>query len=139
MKKTIAFAVCIIILAASCKKEAKSTCGKTMAEVAGTYSYTKIQFRSGGATTDITGTMDVCILDNKMILNTDGTAKYSDEGVDCGRTGSGHWNIGADGKLHINVGTVVFEDADVTSFDCSTIVFEEEDGLDMVYISTIKK
>lgn len=132
----------IAVIFSACKKEeTPKTCGKTMAEVAGTYSFTKIEASTGGAFSDITSLMEPCVVDNKIILNTDGTAEYQDAGIACsggsGTGGSGHWNIGPDGKLNINVGTINFSDADVISFDCSTIVFTESDDLE--YRSTVKK
>lgn len=138
----LVFPVFTALIFCGCKKdETQKTCGKTMNEVAGIYSLVKIEASSGGVYSDITALMEPCVLDNKIILNTDGTAAYQDAGTACsggsGAGGSGTWNIGSDGKLAINVGTINFSDADVTSFDCTTIVFAETED-DVQYRTTIK-
>ena len=124
MLKKIIIPGLLLLTFSACKKD--NSCDKTVASIAGTYSLVKLEVGSGGVFSDITGLLETCQLDDKLSLNANGTSSYMDLGTVCLPAGdeSGTWDITAAGKMTINTGggTVDVTDADITSFDCSTLV-----------------
>ncbi len=107
-----------------CKKE--TNCEKTMSSIAGTYSLIKLEIGSGGTFIDVTGELDACERDDRVTLSENGTSAYSDLGTVCSPTGddTGTWSISSSGRMTISSGGGILEltDAEITSFDCETLV-----------------
>jgi len=124
--KSLAPALLLLVFA-SCKKDETNTCGKTMADIAGTYSITRLQFERSGGFVDFTASLDNCNEDDKLILNANGTSIYQDAGVACDppENAAGTWSIDSEGRMSIDDGgSDVFSisTAEITSFDCNTLV-----------------
>ena len=127
MKTKILIPAVLLLLATSCQKEESSTnCDKTVASIAGTYSIQKFEVRTNGVFLNVTSQLDPCQLDDKLSLNLNGTTTYVDLGVVCSPSGNsnGNWSISSTGKMTIddNGGTADISTADITSYDCSTLV-----------------
>ncbi len=133
MKTKIFFSALLLCVLFSCKKKDKAStnCDKTMASIAGSYSIIKLEIGTNGTFQDITNQLEACQLDDKLSLGKDGVFIYQDLGAACSPPGTttGSWNISSSGKLTINGnGTAAdVESADITSFDCSTLVLTEPD------------
>lgn len=116
-----------------------------MADVAGTYSLVKIEAGLADPLSDITTSeLNPCQLDDKLVLNASGTANYQDLGIVCTPSGStnGTWSISVDGKMTINAGTTVVANAEIVSFDCTTLVMLTNkviSGVSVKFRLTIKK
>jgi len=132
MKKGLLILSLAAITASSCKKEDTKNCPKTMDGLAGTYTLVKVEQGGGGAFSNVTTFYtEACERDNKLTLNAAGTWDYADAGTQCdpSQSDTGSWSIGADGKLNIGpVGSLILDDVDVVSFDCSTLVGETDFG-----------
>lgn len=135
MKKTIFTTAVLLLLFTSCKKDkstASGTCNKTVADIAGTYAILKIEVGMNGVFVDITSQQDACAKDDKLTLNANGTSAYKDLGVVCSPSGddSGTWSIDANGKMtiHDNSGSNDISHADITSYDCHTLVLTGTDA-----------
>lgn len=148
MKKIIFVSITFFLLLASCKKEnstSAKTCNKTVADIAGTYSIVKVEAGLAEPLTDITTSeLDPCQLDDKLVLNANGTANYQDAGTACSPNGSetGTWSIGSDGKMTLNAGTTDVSNSEIISFDCATLVLlanEVIGGFPLKFRLTIKK
>jgi hypothetical protein len=130
MKKLIlGSAIVMCIVSSSCKKEkANSNCEKTVASIAGTYSVVKVEVGFAGNFTDVA--LEPCQVDDKLTLNADGTTVYKDLGTVCEPSGdeTGTWGISSSGKMTIANGTIGVNEADITSFDCSTLVLTATDS-----------
>lgn len=132
--KTFVSAVLLCILF-SCKKQddTKTNCDKTVASIAGTYSIVKIEFGTNGIFQDATGLVESCDLDDKISLNADGTTVIQDLGIVCTppEDSRGTWSISSSGQIIIddnsNSGPLDISTADITSFDCSTLVLTGSD------------
>lgn len=139
--KTLLTAVSLLLFFGSCKKDKANSCDKTMAAIAGTYSIVKIEMGSGGSYQDVTSLfLESCELDDQIILSSDGTVSYKDAGTACESNGddSGTWAIDSNGKITVAAGSVDASSADISSFDCSTLVIAGSDsGID--YRMTLKK
>jgi len=127
--KTFTFiAFFALLTVVSCKKDpiaAPKSCGKTVAEIAGNYSLTKIELANGTMFTDVTTTYLLpCQLDDKLMLNANGVANFVDEGTVCTPSGSrnGNWTLSADSKITIAGGSISVANADIVSFDCNILV-----------------
>lgn len=147
MKKLIpGFAIFLCIISASCKKE-KSTnanCDKTMASIAGTYSFVKFEVGQNNVCIDSTkDLLEPCQLDDKITLNANGTTLYKDLGTVCDPSGdeAGTWSIPSAGKIIISDGTIDVSEADITSFDYSTLIITgtESGGSGIQFRFTMKK
>ncbi len=89
----------------SCKKDDNAqTCDKTMASVAGAYSLSKMELGMGGVFSDVTSLLETRELDDKIVLNSNGTSVYKDMGAVCSplENSTGTWNISPAGKLTVN-------------------------------------
>jgi len=148
MKRIIIVSTTFFLLLSSCKKENSNstpTCNKTVADIAGTYSIVKVEAGLAEPLTDITTSeLDPCQLDDKLVLNANGTANYQDVGTVCSPNGSetGTWSIGSDGKMTLNAGTTDVSNAEISSFDCATLVLlanEVISGIPVKFRLTIKK
>ena len=129
MKTPLLITVVCLCLLSSCKKDAatSNTCAKTVANIAGTYSPVKNEISMMNAPfMDITSQWQACERDDKVTLNANLTYAYQDLGTSCTPSGKsmGTWRISADGKFTINDNGSAenITNADITSFDCSTLV-----------------
>ncbi|CAN5702206.1 hypothetical protein BH11BAC3_BH11BAC3_36490 [soil metagenome] len=141
MKTTISTLVISLCLFTSCKKD-KNTCSVTVASIAGTYSFGKFEVGSNGVYQDITSQFESCQLDDKLILDANGTSTYQDLGVVCNPNGTetGTWSISADGKMTVQTGTDTDVSSADVSFDCTTLVLTADGPLSgYKFRSTIKK
>ncbi|CAN5127618.1 hypothetical protein BH11BAC5_BH11BAC5_54760 [soil metagenome] len=134
MKKIIFTTAVLLLLFTSCKKDkstASGTCNKTVADIAGTYAILKIEVGMNGVFLDITSQQDACEKDDRLTLNANGTSAYQDLGTVCSPSGddSGTWSIDANGRMTIkdNGGNDDISSADITSFDCHTLVLTGTD------------
>lgn len=130
MKTLLIITITFLCLLSSCKKENKTTanCTKNMEAISGTYSLLKLEVQGMNNTSfdDISGNLQACELDDKLILNPNGTSVRQFLGKGCmpPLVGSGNWSISSDNKMTINDHGSASDilDADITSFDCSTLV-----------------
>lgn len=129
MKKIIIVSISLFLIVSSCKKEGSattvSTCNKTVADIAGTYSIVKVEAGLAEPLSDITNTeIKPCQIDDKLVLNANGTSLYQDAGTACSPNGSaaGTWSISSDGKISANLGIADVANATIVSFDCKTLV-----------------
>ncbi len=129
MKKIIIVSISLFLIVSSCKKEGSATtvptCNKTVADIAGTYSIVKVEAGLAEPLSDITNTeIKPCQIDDKLVLNANGTSLYQDAGTACSPNGSaaGNWSIGGDGKISANLGIADVANATIVSFDCKTLV-----------------
>lgn len=117
----------------SCKKNDNNiNCDKTVASIAGAYTIVKFEIGFNGIFQDFTNQIDACDLDNKILLNADGTTVTQDVGVVCtpSSNSTGTWSISSAGKISINDnngGPTDISTADITSYDCSTLVLTGAD------------
>lgn len=145
MKLKILVPAVLLLLFTACKKDKVTSCDKTMAAIAGTYTVVKLEVGISGSFQDITSQLEACQTDDKLILNANGTSTYQDLGVACDppENSSGTWNIDASGKMTIDDGggTADISTADITSFDCTTLVLTGTDVSlpGIAYRLTIKK
>lgn len=140
--KTFFIPVILLLIFSSCKKEDKNTCEKTMASIAGTYSFVKFEVGINGVYQDVNNQLESCQLDDKLILSADGKSNYQDLGVICDPNGSemGNWSITADGKMTINDGSNADVQSAEFSYDCTTLILtEDEPGTGYKYRVTLKK
>ncbi len=126
MKKVIFISLALLFIFSSCKKDDKS-CGKTTADIAGTYTLVKVEVGSGGSYNDVTNDnnyVEPCQKDDKLILNANGTAQYVDEGTVCSpsESATGTWSVSSDGKFTVAAGPQEFSGAEIVSFDCKNLV-----------------
>lgn len=139
--KNLLIPVFSILFFASCKKDKATNCDKTMSSIAGTYSIVKIEMGSGGTYQDVTAfLLESCQRDDQLILGSNGTVTYKDAGTVCDSPGddSGSWEIDSDGKITVNAGSIDASTADISSFDCSSLVITGSDsGID--YRLTLRK
>lgn len=126
MKSILSFALVILIAFPSCKKEpASNNCAATAANLAGTYSIVKVEANIATPFPDITNQyLRTCQRDDKFELKTDGTVAYSDAGTACDPNGSvsGTWSLSSAGKVSVSAGSIDVSDADIVSFNCTTLV-----------------
>lgn len=137
---TFTAAIIALMVFNSCKKDKTANCEKTMASIAGKYLITRIELGVNNNYQDADD-RDACEKDDHILLNADGTVEYKDDGTVCDASGddSGTWTIDSNGKITISsVGDVYAESADITSFDCTTLVLSgTESGIQ--YRVTFKK
>lgn len=130
--KTLAPAV-LLFLFTACKKDKVTSCEKTMADIAGTYTVVKLEIGISGVFTDITNELEPCEKDDKLILNSNGTSTYQDLGLACDppENSSGTWSIDGSGKMTIDdgggSGSADISTATINSFDCTTLVLTGTD------------
>src|SRR4051794_11264772 len=97
MRNFLSIVLAAIIICSSCKKDkATNACSNSMANLAGTYSIVKIEANLFGTFSDVTGQyFKSCELDDKIILDANGTANYSDAGTACDPNGTvaGTWSV----------------------------------------------
>ena len=126
MKSILSIAFVTIIIFSSCKKEpVNNSCSNTMANLAGTYSIVKIEANTSVPYADITNQyLRSCQRDDKIELAASGTATYTDAGTACDPNGTvaGTWSVSGTGKVSVAAGPVDVSDADLVSFDCTTLV-----------------
>ncbi len=135
MKTKIFVSAVLLCILFSCKKQddTKTNCDKTVASIAGTYSIVKIELGTNGVFEDATGLVDSCDLDDKISLNADGTTVIQDLGIVCTppENSRGTWSISSSGQITLddnnNSGPLDISTADITSFDCSTLVLTSPD------------
>jgi len=148
MKKILITSSVFILFLCSCKKDnntPKPACSKTVADIAGTYSIVKVEAGPTEPSIDITNTeLKPCQRDDKIGLKADGTASYQDVGTVCSPDGaaSGTWLLGADNKVTVNVGSIVIGNAEIVTFDCTTLVLLYNgtvSGIPLKFRITIKK
>ena len=130
MKTKMFVSAVLLCILFSCKKQddTKTNCDKTVASIAGTHSTVKFEFGTNGIFQDATGLLESCDLDDKISLNADGTTVIQDLGIVCtpAENSRGTWSISSSGQITIddnnNSGPLDISTADITSFDCSTLV-----------------
>ncbi|MEO6720613.1 MAG: lipocalin family protein [Ferruginibacter sp.] len=134
MKTIIILPAILLLILSSCKKDkdTPTNCDKTVAAIAGIYSVQKLEVGVGGVFIDVTSQLDACEKDDKLTLKADGTTLYQDLGIVCSPSGnaSGTWSISSNGKMtiHDNGGSGDIDTAEITSFDCTTLVLTGSDS-----------
>ncbi len=133
MKTKIFLATLLLCIFFSCKKsDSNGSCDKTVASIAGTYEIVKFEAGFNGIFQDFTNQIDACDLDNKILLKADGTTVTQDVGAVCTplSNSTGTWSISSAGKITINDnngGPTDISTADITSYDCATLVLTGAD------------
>jgi len=126
MKKVFPIVIAAVIICSSCKKEAaNNACSNTVTNLAGTYSIVKVEANITVPYADITNQyFRSCQRDDKIELAASGTATYTDAGTACDPNGTvtGAWSLSSSGKVSLSAGSVDISDADIVSFDCTTLV-----------------
>ena len=148
MKRLIhwSFALLLIVACKKTENEDNGTCEQTVNKIAGVYQITKMESDEGSPGTFVDVTNDpfripVCVKDNIITLNSNGTAAYADAGTKCTpeiNDNNGSWSLPAPGKIRISFPTEVLNtaNADIVSFDCTTLVMLLTDSEDGVTIRT---
>ena len=149
MKTPLLITLVFLCLLFSCKKADKTiaNCTKTMDAIAGTYSLLKLEIQGmeNTAFDDISGNLQACELDDKLVLNPNGTTvrQFLGNGCMSPLIASGNWSISADNKMTINdhLSGSDISNADITTFDCSTLVLTgtKPGALNVRYRLTLKK
>jgi hypothetical protein len=125
MKKSLMIVSAAIVLF-SCKKE-DSGCSKNVANISGTYKIVSVkeQVSATAPETDITNEWfsEPCEKDNLYILKSDGTFEYNDAGIVCDPSDSytGTWSLNG------NMLDIDGDNADITSFDCHSLIITSTD------------
>ena len=126
MKSFFLIPFILLVSFSSCKKDdnKNSNCDKTVKAISGSYSIVKFEYApTGGSYSE--KPVAACMVDDKLLLKSDGTTQYTDAGVSCGQNLiTGSWSISADGKITINAGPPfgLVKDGNITLFDCSSLV-----------------
>ena len=126
MRKFFLSALVLTAALISCKKSSDeaTTCGVTVAAVAGNYKITKIMISSLGVNQDITNdVLSDCEKNAVINLKSDKTATYTESGTGCTGTDSGTWDINS-GTISGSVGTLDFAGASIAN-NCTNIVITE--------------
>lgn len=126
MRKLALLVLLVTVAFASCKKSSDeaTTCGVTVAAVAGNYKITKITISSLGVNQDITDdVLSTCQKNAVINLKSDKTATYTESGTGCSGTDSGTWDI-TSGTISGSVGTIDFAGAAIAN-NCTNIVITE--------------
>lgn len=97
MKKLL-FASAMALVLVSCKKDKNEDTSTpiTTQSISGTYTLGSITMKMGTSPeTDATSSMDACQRDDRMTLNVDGSAIYTDAGTKCSPAGddTGTWAL----------------------------------------------
>lgn len=135
--KTITMKWTLMVLVAgsllfSCKKEESSdpapTCAVNMTNISGTYKLTSLQYKSSASATPVEETdfMEPCEKDDIIILKSDGTYDFKDQGTVCSPSGNEHGTWTLKGNTLTSNGKL---NGTVTSFDCKTMVYVTENVL----------
>ena len=126
--KTILTSAVLMLLLASCQKEADApvNCPQTMAGIAGTYKPTGLTYRSSASAPeqDYFALMDACEKDDKVILDINGTYDYQDTGLACSPDGSnsGTWSVSGN-----TITSDGITNGTIQSFDCRKLVVVTND------------
>lgn len=128
MKKTPLLFVLALILFAGCKKSGHDDggCERSITTMVGSYSLIRFESKVLGNYVDITSIAvpDTCQYDDKITLNADGSAYYTDLGLQCSSPQSvtdGSWAV-HNNKIDIHVGRYDIIGADVDYFNCNKLV-----------------
>lgn len=128
-RKIIAVLLFILVLC-SCNKENEEpvSCDKTVAVIAGNFKLVKVAqyYPYPLVDQDVTDLMlTVCGKTGLYELLQDKTAIYTESGS-CGGSQSGNWDA-VDGKISIAIpGAPVFTNLPIASWDCKTLVIQQE-------------
>lgn len=133
----------ILLLAASCQKEAQDTvdCPQTVAAIAGTYKLTALKYKASASSAeqDYLLLKEACELDDIVLLNANGTYHYQDAGTSCSPDGTdaGTWSIA--GNTIISDGIV---SGTIQSFDCKSLIAYSSDVIipgDRITLTIVKQ
>lgn len=110
----------------SCKKEDdnNSGCSRSVTGITGSYKLTALQYKASGDANpvDYMEFYDDCQKDDIIVLKSDGSYDYNDEGITCDpdpdRVDHGSWKV--DGNTLIIDG---YATGTITSYDCKALVF----------------
>ena len=126
MKKLFYTVLVSTVLFVSCKKDpVEVPCNIDMGSIAGPYKLSVMKYKgaSGGAETDITGTISPCEVDDIVTFKANGTVTNTDAGTVCSPAGNttATWslsgkNLSFDGEQYT-----------IESFDCKTLVLSQLD------------
>lgn len=131
MKKKLLFAICISTLVfQSCNKDESETCPTSIASVSGTYKLTGLVYKSASAQEAdwfANGTVQACKKDDLYVLASNGDFNIQDAGTVCSNPGdyAGIWTL-VDGNIDMDS----YYSGTISSFDCKTLVFTQNDALD---------
>ncbi|MFN2439154.1 MAG: lipocalin family protein [Chitinophagaceae bacterium] len=143
MKKSIIAFSCLAILFGSCKKDKDDNNQITTENIAGTYTLGSVTIKAGAAPEqDYTNDWyEACEKDDKIVLNLNGSAVYTDAGVKCDPAGddSGTWALTTNNtKISIDdMGELT-----IVSFDGRVLKIGETDsssGTTITYTITLNK
>lgn len=116
MKKLL-FAVTLLALGSSCKKDKDKTCDLNAGSLVGSYKTTSVKYKASTSASevDLFATYDACEKDDLVKFNSNNTVNYQDAGTVCTPPGddTGIWALSGntltlDGELYT-----------ITSFDCN--------------------
>ncbi len=134
MKKILLIASISILGLSSCDKDDK--CETNQNSIAGSYKLTAFKYKPAGMPEiDAYSALDACEKDDITTMNSNGTYTVTDAGTVCSPNGStsGTWSVSG------NTITVDGETGTISSFDCKTIVFYQEDMGDRITFTYVKQ
>ncbi len=127
MKTLFLISALLLSFFPSCKKEDKNnntSCDKTMKGISGSYSLVKYEIApANGSFSE--KPVAACMVDDQLILKSDGTTQYIDAGVSCAQNLiAGSWSVSTDNKITISAGPPfgTVTNATINSFDCTTLI-----------------
>lgn len=116
----------------SCRKEENNTpeCGISLAGLSGSYKLTALEYKSAAnaAPQDYLASIDECEKDNILVLKSNGTYDYNDQGTVCtdaGNPAHGTWAV--QGNTLISDGVL---NGTVASYDCKTMVYYVDNAIE---------
>lgn len=125
MKKLL-FAIAVLALGSSCKKDKDKTCDLNAGSLVGTYKTTSIKYKASASATEVDefASYDACEKDDLVKFNSNNTVDYIDAGTVCTPSGddNGVWALSGS-TLNLDGGIYT-----ITSFDCN--------GMTLTYAGT---
>lgn len=120
--------------------ESKSTCNNTITDIAGSYSLVKreeaLSFGTFGEKP-----VPACMVEDRLILKSDGTTEYIDSGISCGANLiTGSWSVTEGDRITIDSGQPfgIIPGGFISSFDCTYLVITAYET-DRTYRMTLRK
>jgi hypothetical protein len=114
-------AITTIMVFSDCRKNKE--CGKTQADVAGTYNVTSYSIGNE----PYNERLSICEKDMDIVLNKEGTVAVTSS-TGCPGSSSGTWGITSDGKFFLNSGGYIgmhVANATIVSYDCSVLKVDD--------------
>ncbi|HEX7904431.1 MAG TPA: lipocalin family protein [Chitinophagaceae bacterium] len=143
MKKNLFLAICVsTLLFQSCNKDKTETCLANVTSLSGTYKLTALKYKQTSTSPEadwMATVVQSCKKDDLYVLASDGAFSIQDAGTVCSPAGNytGTWTF-----LNNEINMDGYYSGTVNSFNCSTLVFTQNDALesgDMLTATFVKQ